>query len=77
MNKPKTALVKDSKNVRIELNKDIASTNTQIDKLKNQFKQLTDGYSYDEWYIYLKSLVVCLKKGLIDSVFEKLKKLDA
>lgn len=56
MNKPKTALVKDSKNVRIELNKDIASTNTQIDKLKNQFKQLTDGYSYDEWFSEFTSI---------------------
>ena len=74
MNKPKTALVKDSKNVRIELNKDIASTNTQIDKLKNQFKQLTDGYSYDEWYRDFSSIEDGFGNGEKDADFEKLKK---
>lgn len=77
MNKPKTALVKDSKNVRIELNKDIASTNTQIDKLKNQFKQLTDGYSYDEWYRDFSSIEDGFGNGEKDADFEKLKKIDA
>ena len=77
MNKPKTALVKDSKNVRIELNKDIASTNTQIDKLKNQFKQLTDGYSYDEWYRDFSSIEDGFENGEKDADLEKLKKIDA
>ena len=77
MYKPKTVLVKDSKNVRIELNKDIASTNTQIDKLKNQFKQLTDGYSYDEWYRDFSSIEDGFGNGEKDADFEKLKKIDA
>lgn len=77
MYKKKTALVKDSKNVRIELNKDIASTNAQIDKLKNQFKQLTDGYSYDEWYRDFSSIEDGFGDGEKDADFEKLKKIDA
>lgn len=77
MYKPKTVLVKDSKNVRMELNKDIASTNTQIDKLKNQFKQLTDGYSYDEWYRDFSSIEDGFGNGEKDADFDKLKKIDA
>lgn len=77
MYKPKTVLVKDSKNVRMELNKDIASTNTQIDKLKNQFKQLTDGYSYDEWYRDFSSIEDGFGNGEKDTDFDKLKKIDA
>lgn len=72
------ALKEGKENAKIKLKDKITETDIQITDLKKQFSNITDGYSYDEWFNEFDSI----EDGFggaddNDESFNKLKELDS
>jgi SPP1 gp7 family putative phage head morphogenesis protein len=66
-----------SESSTMDLKTKIAETNTQIESLKKQFSDITDGYAYDDWFSDFSSIEEGYGEASeSDETFTKLKKLD-
>lgn len=76
-NKYNLSLNKNENDDKIELRNNIEKVNKEIEVLKKQFSDITEGYSYDEWFKDFESIEAGygeVSEG--DESFEKLKTLD-
>ena len=64
------------KNDKIKLKDSITNTNTKIESLKKEFSDMTEGYSYDDWFKEFDSIVDGFGDVSEDDLVDKLKDLD-
>ena len=64
------------KNDKIKLKDSITNTNTKIESLKKEFSDMTEGYSYDDWFKEFDSIEDGFGDVSEDDLVDKLKDLD-
>ncbi len=75
--KKKSDIEKNRNRDTINLKENIEKSNSKLEELKKQFVEITEGYSYDEWFKEFNSIEEGygeVSEG--DELFEKLKALD-